>query len=137
MSKLTNYTVTLCTDRDSATKDIPATSPEAALTEARAIADDRDRAASLYFEPYSHHVPVNEIVVDTPHGERVAVWFSPELLLRVAAEDLLRALERALTALNTAPRFAVSALESDSYTIAAECGRAIAKARGEDNPNAA
>jgi hypothetical protein len=39
--------------------------------------------------------------------------------------------------LNTAPRFAVPALESDSYAIAAECGRAIAKAKGESNPSAA
>ena len=57
--------------------------------------------------------------------------------LHLAAEDLLSALEKALTALNTAPRFKVPKLSTDSYAIAAECGRAIAKAKGENNPNAA
>jgi hypothetical protein len=137
MSELTTYTVTFRTDRESASEEIDAPSPGAALAEARAINDDRDRLGSLYFEPYSGYSPVDEIVVDTPDGERVAEWLSPDLLLHLAAEDLLRALERGLTALNTAPRFAVPALGSDSCAIAAECGRAIAKAKGESKPGAA
>ena len=75
--------------------------------------------------------------METPDGEMVAEWLSPDLLLRLAADDLLNALEKALTALNTAPRFKVPRLSTDSYAIAAECGRAIAKAKGENNPSAA
>ena len=67
-------------------------------------------SAALYFEPYAGYSPVEEIVVDTPDGERVAEWLSPDLLLRLAADDLLNALEKALTALNTAPRFKVPKL---------------------------
>jgi hypothetical protein len=136
MTTLTTYTVTFRTERDSANEDIDAASPEAALAEARAITDDRDRVARLYFEPYSDYVPVDEIVVDTPDGERVGEWVSADLLMRLAAPDLFDALEKALTALNTAPCFKVPKLDTDSYAIAAACGRAIAKAKGEDNPHA-
>jgi len=43
---------------------------------------------------------------------------------------LLEALEQALAALNTAPRFRVPSLATDSYAIAAFCGRAIASVKG-------
>jgi hypothetical protein len=132
MTRLTTYTVTFHTEHDSASEDIDAASPEAALAEARAIADDRDRLASLYFEPYSHYVPVDEIVVDSPDGKRVAEWFSGDLLLHLAAPDLFKALEKALIALNTAPRFDVPALDTDSYAIAADGGRAIRLAKGDE-----
>jgi hypothetical protein len=48
--------------------------------------------------------------------------------LRLAARDLLNAVQKAVAALNTAPRFAVQHLDTDSYAIAAECDRAIGKA---------
>jgi hypothetical protein len=132
MTKLTTYTVTFRTDGGSATEDIDAASPEAALAEARAIADDRDRLFELDFEPYSDYVPVDEIVVDDPDDERVAEWVSHDLLLRLAAPDLLAALEKALIALNTARRFKVPKLDADSYAIAAACDRAIRRAKGEE-----
>jgi hypothetical protein len=47
-----------------------------------------------------------------------------------AAPDLLAALTQAVAALNTAPRFSVPCLGTDSYAIAAICDRAIGKARG-------
>jgi hypothetical protein len=128
MSKLTTYTVTFGTDRDFASQDIAAASPEAALATARAIADDRDRLDSLHFEPYSDGVLVNEILIDTPGGERVAEWSSPELLVRLAAPDLFAALQRAVTALNTARRFKVPTLDTDSYAIAAEGQQVLARA---------
>lgn len=43
--------------------------------------------------------------------------------------DLLTALEQAVAALNTAPRFKVRSLNTDSYEIAARCDRAVAKAK--------
>ena len=47
-----------------------------------------------------------------------------------AALDLLAALKQAITALNTAPRFAVPSLDTTSYEIAAQCDRVIAQAKG-------
>ena len=47
-----------------------------------------------------------------------------------AAADLLGAIAQAVAALNTAPRFRVPSLGTDSYAIAALCDAAIAKAKG-------
>jgi hypothetical protein len=55
-----------------------------------------------------------------------------DLRLNLAAPALLAALQKALAALNTAPRFDVPCLGCDSYAIAAEAERAIAAAR--ENP---
>ena len=43
--------------------------------------------------------------------------------------NLLAVLQQALTALNTAPRFKVPSLETDSYRIAALCNAVIAKTK--------
>jgi|SRR5271165_3347189 len=51
--------------------------------------------------------------------------------LFTASEDMLAALDKAVAALNTAPRFKVPGLGTDSYAIAAICDQAIAKARGQ------
>jgi hypothetical protein len=45
--------------------------------------------------------------------------------------NLLAVLQKALAALNTAPRFKVPSLETDSYRIAALCDAVIAKAKRE------
>ena len=50
--------------------------------------------------------------------------------LIAAASDMLAALEQAIAALNTAPRFPIPSLDTDSYRIAALCDVAIAKAKG-------
>ena len=50
--------------------------------------------------------------------------------LIAAAPELLATLEQAVAALNTAPRFRVPSLDTDSYKIAALCDRVIAKAKG-------
>jgi hypothetical protein len=47
-----------------------------------------------------------------------------------ASPAMLVALERAVVALNTAPRFRVPNLDTDSYEIAATCDQAIRAARG-------
>jgi len=44
--------------------------------------------------------------------------------------ELLAALEQAVAALNTVPRFRVPSPDTDSYRIASICDRAIAKAKG-------
>ena len=50
--------------------------------------------------------------------------------MHLAARNLLEALEQAVAALNTAPRFSVPSLDIDSYEIAATCDKAIATAKG-------
>jgi ribosomal protein L37AE/L43A len=52
--------------------------------------------------------------------------FDPQ---QAAPDDLLDALQQALTALNTAPRFAVPALSTNSYAIARNCEQAIKASR--------
>jgi hypothetical protein len=53
------------------------------------------------------------------------MWQSDDLRLQLAAPLLFEALRKATHALNTAPRFKVEVLDSDSYAIVAECDRAI------------
>lgn len=48
----------------------------------------------------------------------------------VSGPPLIAALQQALAALNSAPRFRVPSLGTDSYAIAALCDRAIAGAKG-------
>jgi hypothetical protein len=49
---------------------------------------------------------------------------------RMQAENaVIAALMQAVVALNTAPRFRVPSLDTDSYAIAAECDKAIATAK--------
>lgn len=50
--------------------------------------------------------------------------------LITAAPEMLDALQQAVQALNTVPRFQVPHLSSDSYRIASICTRAIAMAKG-------
>jgi Protein of unknown function (DUF2958) len=69
----------------------------------------------------------------TADGKEAAV----DLRLDLAAPVLLTALQKALAALNTAPRFDVPCLGCDSYAIAAEAERAIAAARENPIPRAA
>jgi len=48
---------------------------------------------------------------------------------RNAVSDIIAALKQAVAALNTAPRFAVPSLDTDSYRIASACDRALALAQ--------
>jgi hypothetical protein len=132
MTRLTTYKVTLRTETSRASTRIRAVSAQAALAEARAIADDDERLLVLDFEQYPEDPLIHDIVVRALDGECVAEWLSPELLMRIAAEDLFNALEKALAALNTARCFKVPKLGTDSYAIAAQCGRALDKARGKE-----
>lgn len=53
-----------------------------------------------------------------------------DAFLMSASAEMLDALQQAVQALNPAPRFKVPRLSTDSYSIAAMCNRAIAKAKG-------
>jgi hypothetical protein len=126
---MTTYTVNFASDAEFASQDIEAETPEQALSLAHKLYEDDPSA--LWFDPYDG-MDVNEIIVCDPAGNEVAVWHDDELRLRLAARDLLAALQQAVTALKTAPRFKVRSLDTDSYAIAAACDRAIAKAMRGD-----
>jgi hypothetical protein len=124
---MTTYTVNFASDAEFASHKFDAETPERALALARKPYEDDP--SELLFQPYGG-MDVNEILVYDADGNERAVWYDDELRLRLAAGDLLAALEQAVQALNTAPRFRVPHLATDSYKIAAVCDRAIAKAKG-------
>ncbi len=124
---MTIYEATFRTDGEYATHEFEADTPELALALARRLNDDPP--SELVFEQYDN-TPVNEIEITGPYGSQVALWRGEELSLQLAARDLLEALEQAVAALNTVPRFPVPSLLSCSYRIAAICDKAIAKAKG-------
>jgi hypothetical protein len=122
------YTATCRTDAEYAQKDFDAPTPNAALQlalECVALGDE-----SLIFERYDANQPLREITVTNSRGAQVASWLSPEAQLTLAAEDMLAALEQALAALNTAPRFKVPCFKTDSYAVATLCDHAVKKAKG-------
>ena len=124
---MTTYNVKFETDTHSAGDKIEAVTPEEALEQACAWLETAPE--TLSWERFEIGA-VNFIEITEDEGKGFALWRSEELTLRLAAPDLLAALEQALEALNTAPRFRVRGLDSDSYKIAAVCEAAIMRAKG-------
>jgi hypothetical protein len=125
---MTTYEALFHTDGGYAIRELEADTPEQALAIARQLCEADP--SELTFQPYDGTMPVNAIEVCGPDGVGFAQWRDEEVWLQLAARDLLSALKRAVTALNTAPRFRVTGLDTDSYAIAAECDKAIAAAKG-------
>lgn len=119
------------TEADWAETTIKAKTPELALQRARKI--ESEKTETLNFQSYDGGgAGVERIEIQSADGSTVAEWKHQDLKLRLAAPDLLEALEQALVALNTAPRFKVPILGViDSYAVAAICEAAIAKAKGD------
>jgi hypothetical protein len=123
---MTIYSVRFYTTGQYADEDVEADTPEQALEKAKELIATEQDGLDYYAREDDG---VNEIRV-WRGGETLAAWQHSEVSLRLAAQDLLEALEQALQALNTAPRFRIPHLDTDSYEIAAACDRAIAKAKG-------
>ncbi len=109
--------------------EIEALTPEQALQKARAFYD-RDMIDLDWCDYDADYKPLESISIKKADDMPACCWQSDELLLQVAAGDLFDALQLAVQALNTAVRFPVPHLLSDSYRIAAICDRALAKAKG-------
>jgi hypothetical protein len=122
------YTAYFHTDAEYAIRNFKADTPAQALALARKFYDNNP--SELTFVSYDDNMPVNEISIDPDEGDAGAVWRDEDLSLSLAARDLLAALEQAVAALNSVPRFPVPSLLSCSYRIAAICDKAIAKAKG-------
>jgi hypothetical protein len=125
---MNTYTIKLFTEFHWAQMQRVAETPEQALAEAHKFAENHG-FRELDFLNYDRDPCVEAIDVSID-GETVAEWQGPRYQLRLAAGDLLTALEQAVAALNSVPRFTVPSLNSDSYRVALICDEAIAKAKG-------
>jgi hypothetical protein len=85
------YNVDFRTDADYAIRQFKARSPKEALKKARAFYDRHPE--DLMFMSYDGGHPVNEIAVFDKEGDEVAVWHDDDMRLRLAAGDVLAALE--------------------------------------------
>jgi hypothetical protein len=112
---MTTYTATFSSDAEYASHDFEAETPAQALALAREFYVDE--TTELWFDHYAE-TPVNEIAIKDADENEFAVWQSEDLLLRLAARYLLDAVQHAVVALNTIPRFNVRQLDSDSYNSA-------------------
>jgi hypothetical protein len=125
---MNSYSIQFYTEDQWAEQKVAAETPEEALAQGRAVVDGEDWR-NLEFLNRDRDPLIGRIRVFDASGDPVAEWRHPQLRLQWAAADLLSALEQAVTALNTEPRFTVPSLASDSYRIAAICDLAIAKAK--------
>jgi hypothetical protein len=85
------YTAQFHTDADYAERTFEADTPEQALALARGFYDEHTE--DLMFESYDSGMPVNEIEIADNEGNRLAIWRDDDLRLRLAASDLVDALE--------------------------------------------
>jgi hypothetical protein len=88
---MTTFTAYFRTDADFATREFKASTAKQALRIARKFLDTK--AEDLMFEEYDGGMPVNEVAIKDRHGDDVATWYDADLRLRLAASDLLEALE--------------------------------------------
>lgn len=88
---MTIYTATFRTDADYAEKTFKADTPEQALALARTFYDEHTE--DLMFQSYDGGMGVNAIEITDPDGGELAVWWDDDLRLRLAASDLLEALQ--------------------------------------------
>lgn len=85
------YTAYFYTDAEYASTEIEADTSEQALTAARKL--DEEQNDDLYFEHYDEGFPVNHIEILDEDRNELAHWRDADLLLRIAAPELLNALE--------------------------------------------
>ncbi len=89
---MTTYTAYFRGNAEFATKEFVAKTPEKALRMARDFLEQH--GDELDFEPYDHGgMAVDEIEICTDGADELAVWRGEDLRLRLAARDLLKALQ--------------------------------------------
>ena len=115
---MTTFTAYFRTDGNYATLEIEADTPELALVQARKIADED--VPDLWYQAYDDGMPVNEIAIEDPDYNELAVWQDDDLRLRLAAQDLLDAARRVVDRWQ----------RGDLAEAVRELAAAIAKAKG-------
>jgi hypothetical protein len=120
------YDVDFRTDADYAVRQFKARSLKDALKKALAFYDKHTE--ELMFTSYDGGHPVNEIAVFDKEGGEVALWHDADMRLRLAAGDVLAALELCVDCLAE-----LSRLDDGTPSISAldQARAAIAKAKGE------
>ena len=119
------YTAYFRTDADFAAHDFMAATPKRALHMARKFLETS--AEDLMFEDYGSGMPVNEVAISDEANSEVAVWYDDDLRLRLAASNLLAALELCVDCLADLAR-----LDDGTPSVSAlnQARDAIAKAKG-------
>lgn len=118
---MTIYTAQFRTDADYAERTFKAKTAKQALALARTFYDEHD--GELLFQKYDGGSPVNEIEISGPDGSGLAIWQDDDLRLRLAATDMLDALELCEDALANLARLddgtpSISALHAARAAIA-------------------
>lgn len=88
---MNTYLAYFYTDAEYASTAIEASSPHEALEKAKDELQDHD---GLAFDHYDHVQPVNHIEILDDNRNELAHWRDPDLLLRMAAPDMLSLLKR-------------------------------------------
>ncbi len=89
---MTEYYAHFRTDAEYALYNFEADSPEQALQLARELYECKH--CPLEFDTYDGgFMPLDEIEISGPEGDQLAVWQSDDMRLRLAAPELLNALE--------------------------------------------
>jgi hypothetical protein len=130
---MTTFTAYFRTDAEFASREFEANTPKQALRMARKFLDTN--VEDLVFEEYGGGMPVNEIAIKDQHRDEVAVWYDEELSVRLAASDLLNALEgQTAAAQSVIENWATGDLAAAVRTLDASISAAraaLAKAKGD------
>jgi hypothetical protein len=118
---MTTYPVYLRSDIAWTRKDIDADTPEQAVELARQLAAEDPGSLELDFYELCD-CPINEIETIDEHGNELAVWYDDDMHSRLAARDLLEALEAMIDRDDAESIFATPVLN--------QARAAIAKAKG-------
>jgi hypothetical protein len=89
------YTVYFRNDRQWGTREFVAETPEHALKLARRFADENPEDLNLDNRDCCY-LSINEIEVCNDEDDSLAVWFDDDMLLRLAAPELLAAAEKVI-----------------------------------------
>jgi hypothetical protein len=128
------YTACFYTEADWAETTIKAKTPKLALQRARQI--ESEETETLDFQSYDSGMGIEHIEIRSADGSTVAEWQHEDLLVRLAARDLLEALESQTDAAqaaidNWSEGDLAAAVRSLDESIAA-ARAAIAKAKPQD-----
>ena len=122
---MTKYLATFYSDSAYAERVIEARSPEGAMTKARQRAQDAPWTLDL--QSYDGTLPIEHIEIRSSGGNTVGEWQTDNLRLRLAAPELLEALELCVECLTDLAR-----LDDGTPSISAlnQARAAIAQAKG-------
>ena len=135
---MNTYTAYFYTDAEYASTEIEASTPQEALQKAQ-VRNDLENCDGLIFDHYDEGQPVNHIEILDADRNELAHWRDADLRLRMAAPELLAALEAVIdyaeneaSALQNLKDSPTAAAEAEQASSAVDQARAVlAKVKGE------